>query len=337
VVSTETKFTEALRPDIFPHRNIRHVLSLQSKVSPEKPFIIHYNGDDRREELPFVEVNARAHQTANMLQEDLTLKPGDRVAVLVDNSADAAVFYLACWILGAVVVLLNPSDEDTHLAARLNDSDSPVCLIAHDYLRRSLNFMPSDCQLVQVGGLPNAHIPYFNELVKNMPNTFFNDHAEPTLDAPALWLSANAVLTQGDLLSAAQNLALAQSFTGNQRMMTLLPLYNANEIILALLMPLLVGGSTLLNPNFQAADLWRQITAERVQIASVTSDMLQACIDFADAQLKRGEPIWGSGIHQQDLTRFRHLICPDSNLDSSLIKTFQERLGLAVYQLASLE
>ncbi|MEO8611578.1 MAG: class I adenylate-forming enzyme family protein [Chloroflexota bacterium] len=332
-MSTGTKFTEALRPYTSPHRSIRNVLSLQSKVSPEKPFIIHYNGDGRREELPFVEVNARAHQTANMLQEDLSLKPGDHVAVLIANPADTAVFYLACWILGAVVVPLNSADDDSHLAARLNASEATVCLVAHDYLSRAQNFIPPDCQLVQVGGIANEDIPYFNELVKNMPNTFFNDHAEPTLASPALWISSTESRSQGDLLFTAQNLAFAQAFTGNQRIMTLLPLYNINEIILSLLMPLLVGGSTVLNPNFVSADLWRQITAERVQIASVTPDMLQTCIDFADAQLRRGEPIWGSGVHQQDLTRFRHLICADPNLDPALIQTFQERLGLMVYTI----
>jgi acyl-CoA synthetase (AMP-forming)/AMP-acid ligase II len=336
-MSTETKFTEALLPHTFPHRNIRNVLSLQSKVSPEKSFIIHYTGDNRREELPFVEVNARAHQTANMLQEDLSLKPGDRVAVLVDSPADVTVFYLACWILGALVVPLNPSDDNASLASKLGESRAVVCLIAHDYLRRSPNFMPPDCQLIQVGGIANEHIPYFNELVKNMPNTFFNDHPEPTLESPALWISSTSSCSQGDLLSAAQSLALAQAFTGNQRMLTLLPLSSHSEITLSLLMPLLVGGSTVLNPKFVSADLWRQITAERVQIASVTSAMLLACLDFADFQLKHGEPIWGSGVHQQDLTRFRHLICTDPTLDPALIKTFQERLGLVVYRFDRIE
>ncbi|WP_410960253.1 hypothetical protein, partial [Salmonella sp. SAL4431] len=76
----------------FPHPNIRSVLSLHGKVSPEKAFLIHHTSDGRREELPFAEVSARVHQTANLLQEDLNAQPGDCIAVLVDNPADAVIF-----------------------------------------------------------------------------------------------------------------------------------------------------------------------------------------------------------------------------------------------------
>jgi long-chain acyl-CoA synthetase len=339
-VFTETKFAEAsptTADRLLPHGSIRHLLSLHAKVSPEKVFIIHYNGDGRREELAFAEVNARAHQTANMLQDDFAAKPGDTIAVMVANPADAAVFYLAAWIIGAVVVPLYPTDDDAALASKLRQSHASICLVGYQYLIAIQAIASPDSYLVQVGGLPHVSILYFNELVKNLPNTFFNDHAAPTLDSPALWVSNAVRLSQGDLLSAAQNFALAQAFTGNQRMMTLLPFHNVNEIICSLLMPLRVGGSVVLKPDFSPDMFWRHITSECVQIASVTPAMLQACIDFADAQLKHGEPIWGSGIYLQDLTRFRHLICASANLDTALVKTFQERLGLTVYQLTPLE
>src|SRR5689334_4465005 len=92
--------------------NIRQVLSLHNKVSPEKIFLTVIS-DQGREELSYGEFSARCHQTANFLQEDLGIKPGDAVGIEIPNdwTADSAVLLMACWLVGAIATRDFDSDK----------------------------------------------------------------------------------------------------------------------------------------------------------------------------------------------------------------------------------
>lgn len=332
----------------IPFRNFRQLLSLHAKASPEKTFLIHYDADGEREELSYAEVNARVHQTANLLQE-LGVKRGDRVATIGYNHSDTVIIYLACWILGAAVAPQNVTEDDRRIAYILRNSEAVLCLVRTEYLERAHQIIlnPDNdpdlgaaniSQIIQVGGEPSADYLHFHQLVKSLPNTFFSDEPEPTLEDEALLVYTSGttgapkgvVLTQYNLLADAQGIALWQGITGNQRLMCVLPIHHVNGIVVTLVTPLLVGASTVLNRAFSSSTFWRCIAAERVQIVSVVPTLLQFCLDFAEAQQAKGAPIWGDGVHQQDLRGFRHLVCGAGTLSMALVKAFEERFGLPI-------
>ncbi len=124
-----------------PFRNFRHLLSLHSKASPEKTYLIHYDGDGNREELTFADINARAHQTAHLLYEDFGVRRGDRVATIGHNHSDTVIIYLACWILGAAVAPQNVTEDDRRIAFILRNSEAKVCLVRDEYLERAKNII----------------------------------------------------------------------------------------------------------------------------------------------------------------------------------------------------
>jgi long-chain acyl-CoA synthetase len=99
---------------------------------------------------------------------------------------------------------------------------------------------------------------------------------------------------------------------------------------MTLITPLFVGASVVLNRAFSSSTFWQRIAAERVQIVSVVPTLLQFCLDYAEEQTAKGQPIWGTGIHQQDLTRFRHLNCGAGTLAMALVKAFEEKFGFPV-------
>ena len=334
---------------LVPYRNFRHLLSLQTKATPDKTFLIHYDADGNREELHYAEVSARVHQTANMLAEDLGVRRGDRVATIGYNHSDTVIIYFACWVLGAAVAPQNVAEDDRRIAFILRNSGAIVCLVRDEYMERAKRIIygadddadlgaPNIRALVQVGGTANSEFMHFHETVKNLPNTYFNDEAEATLEDEALLVYTSGttgapkgvVLTQYNLLINAQGIAIANAMTGNQRMMCVLPIHHVNGIIFTLITPLFVGGSVVLNRAYSSSTFWRRIVAERVQIVSMVPTLLQFCLDFADAQTAKGQPIWGDGIHQQDLTRFRHLNCGAGTLAMALVKAFEERFGFPV-------
>jgi acyl-CoA synthetase (AMP-forming)/AMP-acid ligase II len=187
-------------------------------------------------------------------------------------------------------------------------------------------------QIVQVGGQPHREYLQFHGLVKNLPNTFFSDDSEPTFDDEAVLLYSDPEhvisFSQYQLLAAARGSADAQGISGNHSLMNVHTLVGIKGIVNGLLTALWTGATLVLNADFRPGDLWRRMTAERAHIVSLDAAQLESCLRFAEAQQARGEPIWGDGIHQQDMTHIRHVLC--SGADTALLRAFEERFGLMV-------
>lgn len=331
----------------IPFRNIRQVLSLHARVSPEKTFLIHYDAEGNREELSYAEFNARVHQTAHLLRHDLDVRRGDRVATIGYNHSDLVIIYFACWIIGAAVAPQNVAEDDRRIAFILRNSRAVVCFVRQEYLERARQIIygteeglgaPNIRRIIQIGGQPDGETLFFHQAVQNLPNTFFGDDPEPALEDEALLVYTSGttgapkgvVLTQYNLLVDAQGIVQWQGFTGNQRMMCVLPIHHVNGIVVTLVTPALVGGSVVLNRQFSSAHFWERICKERVQIVSVVPTLLQFCLEYADQMQARGAPIWGEGLRQQDLSAFRHIICGAGTLAMALVKAFEERFGVRV-------
>lgn len=346
-----------------PYRNIRHLLSLHAKTSPEKTFLIYYDGEGNREELSYAEFNARVHQVANFLFDDLGVRRGDRVATIGYNHSDMVLIYFACWIIGATVAPQNVAEDDRRIAFILRNSEAVVVLVREEYLERAERIVhgseeeelgaPNIRQIVQVGGEPQERYLHFHEAVKNLPTTFLGDQQEgkndddalaapteftPTLDDEALLVYTSGttgapkgvVLTQYNLLVDALGISQWQGITGNQRMMCVLPIHHVNGIVVTLVTPLFVGGSTVLNRAFSSHHFWERVVREGVNIVSVVPTLLQFLLEYGEACREKGDTIFGQGISRRDLTHFRHFICGAGTLAVALARDFENTFGLPI-------
>jgi acyl-CoA synthetase (AMP-forming)/AMP-acid ligase II len=330
----------------IPYGSIRQALSLHARTTPDKTFLIHYDAEGNREELSYAEFNARAHQVANLLTEDLGVQRGDRVATIGYNHSDTAIIYFACWLIGVTVAPQNVAEDDKRIAFILRNSDTVVCFVRGEYLERAERIIhgnddglgvPNVRQIVQVGGEPADGYMYFHDAVRNLPTSYLGEIV-PNLDDEALLVYTSGttgapkgvVLTQYNLLVDAYGIANWQAITGNQRLMCVLPIHHVNGIVVTLVTPLYVGGSVVLNRAFSVNNFWRRITAERVHIVSVVPTLLQFCLEYAQEQIQKGNPIFGAGIKRQDLTHFRHFICGAGTLAMSLAKNFEDLFGFPI-------
>ncbi|MBA3873421.1 MAG: AMP-binding protein [Anaerolineae bacterium] len=314
----------------LPFTNIRQVLSLHNKVSPEKIFLTTIS-DTGREELSYAEFSARCHQTANFLQEDLGIKPGETVTIIDNRPGDFPVLLMGCWLIGALV-------------SRSIDNRTKVCLLRDDnadmykLMVETLDYVGA--QLVQLDGSHTSNSDFYT-LVRGMPNTFFNEYPEPTVDTLA-YLSQSydkaeeeQVVSQGLLLDTAERLTNAQMITGNQRLLTYMELGSrtyTNPVTLntmaLFIAALLVGGSLIIDrrfyPHAQPEIFWREVAASRLHIACISIEHIPKLINFAREQQAAGKPIYGEGVYQQDIQQLRHIYCPDAKGQENLIKQFTD-------------
>lgn len=355
---------EGIPPEhrLIPYRNIRQVLSMHAKVSSKATYMIHIDKDGQRESLSYAEFNARVHQVANFLHDDLGVRRGDRVATIGYNHSDTALIYFACWIIGACVAPQNIAEDDQRIAYILRNSEAVVCLVRGEFLERAERIIygaesenlgaPNIRVIVQVGGDPNPKYPYFHDLIKNLPTTYLGDgapvkssddtirinEATPDLDDEALLVYTSGttgapkgvVLKQYNLLVDAKGIANALGITGNQRAMCVLPIHHVNGIVVTLITPMYVGGSTVLTRQFSASQFWATIVSEKVNFVSVVPTLLQFLLEHGQAQQAAGNSIFGGSINRRDLTHFRFLICGAGTLAMSLARNFEDSFGLPI-------
>ena len=344
-----------------PFRNIRDLLSLHSKVSGGKTFIIFYDAAGERQALTYAEFNARAHQAANFMVEDLGVRRGDRVATIAYNHIDTALIYFACWLIGAAVAPQNVAEDDRRIAFILRNSEAKVCFARAEHLERARLIIsgvdgdegaPNIEAIVEVGGTTGGGLS-FHEALANRPTTYLGDDsgaksadlplgdggaATPTLDDEALLVYTSGttgapkgvILSQYNLLVDAQGISQWQAITGNQRMMCVLPIHHVNGIVVTIMTPLYVGGSTVLNQRFSASRFWGRIVSEGVSVVSVVPTLLRFLIDYGMAEREAGNTIFGGAINRRDLARFRHFICGAGSLSVKLAQDFSELFGLTL-------
>ena len=273
------------------------------------------------------------------------MRRGDRVATISHNHLDSVIIYFACWLTGAAVAPQNVAEDDRRIAFILRNSEAKVCFARAEYMQRAQGIIdgkdgaPNIQRLVQVGGEPDGRHIHFQTALRQRPTTLPDSlESTPTLDDEALLVYTSGttgtpkgvILSQYNLLVDAQGIAQWQAITGNQRMMCVLPIHHVNGIVVTIMTPLLVGGSTALTSRFSASRFWGWIAREGVHVVSVVPTLLQFLIEYGREQTAAGDTLFGSGISADDLAHFRHFICGAGTLSVALAQEFSQLFGLTI-------
>lgn len=239
--------------------SIAALLRGRAAASGHRPLITSLaETHDERTELSHATFLNWVGKTANLLSEEFSVGPGDRVALALPSSWTAAVLAAACWTLRACVVAAGPQGA---VVERLR-------VVVSGERAGAAPGWPADAGRMVVGdgmagrltGPPVAGaLPYGEEVLA------YADDAEdtgPALDDDALLLAARAGgalrLDQRTLLTAADAVALAPG----SRLLSTLPLDGADGLALGLLGPLVARGALVLVTGTPAAGVLARLARE---------------------------------------------------------------------------
>jgi long-chain acyl-CoA synthetase len=90
---------------------------------PDEPAILYFETV-----LSHAEAGALAHALAAALRDDLGLRPGDRVALMLQSVPQAVIAFHAVWLAGGVVTPVNPMNKRRELLHQLGDAGVRVAL-----------------------------------------------------------------------------------------------------------------------------------------------------------------------------------------------------------------
>jgi acyl-CoA synthetase (AMP-forming)/AMP-acid ligase II len=301
--------------------NISELLSTRVNATPDKDFLIS-EIDGRR--FTYTQFSAAVKRAAALLATNGVGK-GDTVSLLMPNSAEYVIAYFACWYLGAIAGPVNSLLKSQEIAYVVTDSETKVLLAHSDFL-------------------PTIE-PIRNELNTLNSVIIFDDEAEatrecgesPELKAGPIGEADEAIiiytsgttgkpkgclLTHGNLIANARQISQWLNFTGDDRLLTIMPLFHMNAVSVTTMSALYAGGSSIVSPKFSASRFWQIISDHKItsfgSVATMLSMLLSTYPDGVPAGLSTDQ--------------LRFAMCGSAPVPAEVLKRFEETFNCLVIE-----
>jgi crotonobetaine/carnitine-CoA ligase len=230
------------------------------------------------------EVASVANRLANAYG-GLGVRPGERVATLIENSAEAMFAWWGAVRAGAVAVPVNTAYKGEYLRHQLADSGARVLVVESDLaerVERIADQVDSLEHVVVLGDAPRS--------VSGVLNHTWADLLSADDDAPAVTVRPSDLATfiytggttgpsKGCMLSHNYHEALARQIgicwgrTADDVVWTPLPLFHFNAIVTAVLGPLVYGGRAAIYRRFSVSNFWSEMNRTGATITSTLGTM----------------------------------------------------------------
>ena len=195
---------------------------------------------------------------ANLLLEQ-KVKPGDRVAVQVQKSAEAIALYLATIRAGAVFLPLNTAYTRAEIEYFLEDAE-PTIFVCSSQCEPDFDDIEA-----RVFSLDSDGIGSLLDAADTMP-TEFNNLARESQDLAAILytsgttgLSKGAMLSHDNLLSNALTLVDYWHFDSHDVLLHALPIFHTHGLFVATNVILITGASMIFLPRFDLDQMIEQL------------------------------------------------------------------------------
>jgi len=190
---------------------------------------------------------------------DLGVRPGDRVAVQVDKSAEALVLYLATLRAGAVFLPLNPAYTAAEVRFFLGDAE-PALFVCRPELHSAMAALAKAVGVPRVESLGASGNGTLMQRLR--ADGEFDDADRAAGDLAAILYtsgttgrSKGAMLTHRNLASNARALADTWRFTADDRLLHALPIFHTHGLFVATNVTLVTGAAMLLLPRFDLDEI----------------------------------------------------------------------------------
>lgn len=255
------------------------------------------------------------------------LKKGDKVAILLFNGLNYAVSFMSVVTGGGVVVPINPNLKSVEIEYLLKDSDAKFIITDIDAMK-DLNSKELDFKLE---GL-NTEFDSSGELKIIQLSKQFED-IDDTINEDLKWEDEvlllytsgttgrpkGVVLTNGNLLSEAENVHKGHKLTQNDIALCVLPLFHVNGLVVTLISPLFSAGKVVMPKKFRASQFWNWIEYYKVTWFSVVPTILSIILS---------KPI----REEIDLSSLRFARSASSSLPVAILNEFENRFGIPVIE-----
>jgi crotonobetaine/carnitine-CoA ligase len=232
----------------------------------------------------------------------LGVKPGDRVATLLENSPEMLLAWWGTVWAGAVSVPVNTAYKGEYLRHQLGDSGARVLIVAADLIDRvgaiSAN-LPQLEHVICLGGaqtLSGVTSHVWEDTLAAAPIPVVE--VRPSALATFVYTGGTTGLSKGCMLTHNYHAALAEQIgycwerTADDVIWTPLPLFHFNALVTAVVGTLIFGGRGAIYRRFSVSNFWPEMNRTGATVTSTLGTMAYLLAHDVDnpAMPKSGAP-----------------------------------------------
>jgi carnitine-CoA ligase len=273
--------------DVAGTTTMPRLLHQQAARRPEQPIVVYEDDAGAVRTLTYREFAGLVNALANALVRR-GVAAGDKVALMMTNSPEFLVSWLAINQAGAVMVPVNVLYAADELRYLLQSSDS-VCIVTGTQFVAMFESVAADCPAVRIRIVAGAEAPIGGfELLEDIfaTETRACNIVQVAPDAPAqiVYTSGTTSRPKGAVIShrssAIQGVAIAMLFgmSDRDRTCVVLPLFHVNAQYVGVMPTLTVGGTIVLLEAFSARRFWQQVREHRCTLMSIVPMLLRTML-----------------------------------------------------------
>lgn len=249
------------------NRNFRSFFEAAVAEVPSDPYLIWAETD---EVWTYERANAEINKAANVWL-GLGIKPGDRVAFMMQNSPEFFFAWLGLAKIGAVLVAINTSFKEEEARYLVEDSSSAALFVGPEYqgLAEQLGSVSSLRTVISVdGGIGKS----WAELVAGQSEVL--DHPFPDEDSliSLIYTSGTTGKPKGVMQTHRNFILTGESYPSwmdmrrGDRIYACLPLFHINSQAYSTMASIAVRGAIILARRFSASRFWSHVVKHEATV-----------------------------------------------------------------------
>ena len=238
----------------------------------------------REENFTYQQVEEISNRVANGLQK-LGIVKGDKIAMLMDNSQEFVFSAFGILKCGAVEVPINTAHKKQLLQYQLNQSDSKMIIVGHEYAQEVKEIFPmleKVEHIIIVGNLDlfkGYPVSTFNDLLtfedKFSPvELHYSDMQSIMFTSGTTGPSKGVIISHRHCLLVASDWLRINAFTSEDRLYTPLPLFHPIAHQLGLMATLVAGAEISIVKKFSASNFWNDVRTFNATVGHVIFAMI---------------------------------------------------------------
>lgn len=303
-------------------QNLRELLELRAAATPEKHFLFS-EADGRN--FTFSQFDAAVNRTVRLLAAH-GIGKGDKVSLLMPNGAEYIIAYFACFKLGALAGPINSLLKPPEMAFVIANSEAKALIANSEFLPQIgliADELPNLDTVIEFDDEKRATQGFSSER-EHLPVAAIerDDEAIIIYTSGTTGKPKGCLLTHGNLIANARQIANWLGFTDHDRLLTVMPLFHMNAVSVTTMTPLYAGGSSVVSPKFSATRFWQIISDYGVTSFGSVATMLAMLLE----KYPGGVP---DGLRTGQL---RFAMCGSAPVPAEVMRRFEETFRCLVIE-----